>query len=642
MYIIEVIPLTTLPPQVPQVLSYFFERELPRGAVVEIDLGKRAAKGIVLSSKPLAQQKIFVKKSAFRLKKLSRIIHETPRVEDWQFKISDWLARNYFAPLGLSLKTVLPPFFGTKQYAMAGYQNLLPPNHTAPRPIIARMSFSDAAAHISQYLKIDGQTLILLPDKVMLEHFSAQLREKGLDHAPLHAGLPRRAYTGLWQSIASGHTKIMASTRIGLFLPFQKLTAIILIDPSHEAYKSDRSPRYNTRDLANFICELYGAQLILAVFMPSVEDFYAGRQKKYLLRDDPNSEKNVRPELIDMVAELKTGNFSLLGRRLQNALRESMAKRERILFFSARRAYAGILLCQNCGVAPRCHNCDIPLRVHKFSDSRGNESMLICYRCGAYQKFPPQCANCNSYKLIPAGAAGSQRIEEELRSFLAREKNEKKRVFIFDTDLIRTPAQEKEIWEEIELADRPILVSSALIFSYIFARRFDLIALPTADALLSSPDFRTDERFLQQVKKLYCFRPSKVLMQTFHPENRIMQFLKQDSYHQFYEEELKVRRELSYPPFVRLVKLTFRHKDQTKAAQAARMLGEKLRLAIGQLGLTNAVAVAGPAPALVTRERGLYFFTILLKFSPDVARLDMLLKYVPSHWSVDVDPRQIV
>ena len=116
MFVIEVIPLTILPPNVPQILSYFFDKKLERGAVVVVIIGSRSVKAIVIDSIPLTEHKLGLKKAEFQLKKLSEVLMETPQISDRQLRIALWLSKTYYSPLGICLKTVLPPFFLKKKF----------------------------------------------------------------------------------------------------------------------------------------------------------------------------------------------------------------------------------------------------------------------------------------------------------------------------------------------------------------------------------------------------------------------------------------------------------------------------------------------------------------------------------------------
>src|SRR3989344_6720027 len=126
MYIVEVIPLTILPPNVPQILSYFFNLELLRGAIAEIPLNQRKVKAVVLSSNSIEKNKLSLKKVDFHIKKLNQVLREDPQVSDYQLKLAVWLAKYYYSPLGYTLKTILPPFAFKKKYSLATSQVVNP------------------------------------------------------------------------------------------------------------------------------------------------------------------------------------------------------------------------------------------------------------------------------------------------------------------------------------------------------------------------------------------------------------------------------------------------------------------------------------------------------------------------------------
>ncbi len=639
MYIIEVIPLVLLPPQTPQVLSYFFDRELPKGALVRVPLGKRSVAAIVIGAVPLASEKAALKQSTFELKRIDEVLVETPQVSSSQFKLASWIAQEYYAPLGLALKTVLPSFLGKKNFPL---EVSAPPTAApaVPKPLFIQSRPKDLLRHLepllSPVIKKRGQVLLLAPDRALLEFYYEKLRPEFPEITAVHANLPSRALYERWNSVASGKTNLVIGTRAGLFFPFSDLRLVIVLEPSHEGYKSDMTPRYHAADLATKRAELSGAHIVFASSFRSTSEHHQINQGAYDLAGTSIHSSAVIT-ITDMVQELRNNNFSLLSRQFQARLTEALERHEWVLVFSARRAYAGILLCQNCGISFPCANCSIPMRVHKMT-----ESMLVCYRCMAYRDMPSSCPNCNSYQLKPTGAAGSQKIQEDLERFLAGPsagEAGRAHTFILDSDLTRTTAQEQEVWECVRQSPDAILIATQMIFSYRPREHFDFIAIPNADALLQSFDFRTDERFLQQMEQLLDFEPSHILLQTFHPQNTLFRHVQEHTYEKFYEDELAARRSLAYPPFSRLVKLTFRHADNEKAFHAARVLSERLKMAIARLGFAQSVFILGPSPAAVAREKNLYFYHILLKITDRTQRLDAILKFVPSNWLIDVNPR---
>jgi len=642
MYIIEVIPLTVLPPQVPQILSYFFEQTLPRGAVVEVVIQKKKVTAIVLTSVPLEQNKITLKKSAFQLKKISRVISEESRVSHRQLQIAHLLSRHYYAPLGLSLKTVLPPFFGKRGYQTITKQPIeeIPPDElSTPLPkfisVNANQTLAEIQPVIKEVIRKGGQVLFLSPDTATLGYFYNHLKDIA-PSARLSSDVPNSDYYEVWKRITDGGCKLVCATRVGLFLPFRDLRLVIMEDPFHEMYKSDMSPRYNTPDVALKIASLNGAQTIFVSPIPSLNIQYAIEQKafKHENRQSPNLAIS---EIVDIGYERKTGNFSLFSRHLQGRLLEAINSKKKILLFSSRRAHSGILICQNCETFIKCGNCEVPMRVHVTS-----EAMLVCYHCNAYQNFPRSCPNCHSTKLVRSGTPGSQKIREQFDNFLIEHKITGIEPLILDSDLIRNDIQERAVLKAIQAAPQQIVIATQMIFSHRYAQQYDLIAVVSADALMNHPDFRAEERFFYQYEKLLDFQPQRIIIQTFHPESNVINLATQNNYENFYKQEVIARKLLFYPPFSRLVKLNFSHVDKLKAAHAARLLNERLRMAIGQFNYGDKVKTFGPIPALITKERNRFVYTIILKINPELTELSGILRFVPTAWQIDIDPRQML
>ena len=642
MFIIEVIPLITFPPQVSQILSYFYDQALPKGAVVKVQIQKKEVQAIVVLSTPLERQKITLKKSAFQLKKISKVLADESQVSSHQFQTALWFAKHYYAPLGLSLKSVLPPFFNKRGYQTTHelvHEEIPPSRLASPLPL-----FIEARAHqtarklepfIKKALKKAGQVLILSPDTTMLNYLFESFKNLG-DSARLSSKISNADYYDIWRRVASGSCKIICATRIGLFLPFHDLRIIMVEDPFHESYKSEMSPRYNTSDVALKIADFHGARTIFIAPIPDLNIAYAIDQRTFTL----HQERQVSlpdTDVVDIEYERKTGNYSVFSRLLQKRLIDAIRVKERILLVSSRRAYSGILICHNCGTFVKCPNCEIPMRVHKTA-----ESMLVCYHCSAYQNFPKNCVNCHSTKLSPAGVAGSQKIQEQLTKFLSEQKIEDVESFILDSDLTQDDSQEQELFDAIKKSTQPIIIATQMIFSHRYQEQFDFIGIINADALMSNADFRAEERFFYQYEKLLDFQPARITIQTYNPENSAIMMAAQENYKAFYERELSNRKLLGYPPFSRLIKLTYAHTSATKASFEARALNEKLRMAIAQFNFGERIKIFGPNPASIAREKNQYHYSIILKIDPEFQPLASLLRFVPAQWHIDVDPHQIL
>src|SRR3989344_5503840 len=185
-----------------------------------------------------------------------------------------------------------------------------------------------------------------------------------------------------------------------------------------------------------------------------------------------------------------------------------------------------------------------------------------------------------------------------------------------------------------------------MIFSHRYETKFDLIGVLNADSLTSTPDFRTEERFFYQIEKLLDFLPDdrhdqskKIFIQTYNPKSQTNLTASSGNYEDFYEKELEIRKKFSYPPYSRLIKLTFRHKYKDKALRESIILSERLKMAIMQMKLDQKIKLIDSYPSFTEKERGLFVYNIILKVLPELEDIKDILKYVPLNWSTDVDPR---
>ncbi len=624
MEIIEVIPLTNLPPQVPQILSYFFDRPLVKGSVVEILMNNRKINGVVASSLPVESQKMVLKGSNFQLKKISTVINETSLVSDDRFKLALWLSKNYFAPLGLCLKTVLPPFFLKKEFVFYPVKNK---KQEGIKPMILLSRTKDLIKNIEpemkKKLKDKKQVLIIVPEifiaETIYQYFSGDYKTEIL-HSKIPAG---RTYAA-WNKIASGEVQLIIGTRQALFANFLDLGLIIMEDPSNEAYKSEMSPKYNTKELVFKISEINSAEIIFISQIPDIVNYFLSKNGTSDLKDKRSPFKS-ELKVEDMVQEIKSGNFSVFSRELAGAIELKLKEDKKILIFSGRRGYASYLLCQNCGFHFKCPQCAVPLKVHVLPDKS-----LICRRCSSSYKFPDSCPNCHSYKLKAAGFAGSEKIKEFLEDIIQRTGSQKK-VVVFDAD------SDKNLLEN----QPEICIATQAIFSHRFELSFDLIGIQSIDSLMSIPDFKAEEQLMIQFQKLLDFEPATVIAQTYEPASGILNFIGSGNYQGFYDQELGIRKTFGYPPFVRLIKLSYLSYDKNKGAYEARILSEKLKMAINQKKAEDKVKLIGPSPAFIEKEKNRYINNIILKISPE-QRPDEINRFVPSDWSIDVDPRSIL
>ncbi|MBX4189881.1 primosomal protein N' [Candidatus Parcubacteria bacterium] len=634
MHIVEVIPLTTLPQNIPQILSYYFDSELLKGSVVEINLNNRTVSAVVVSSTSLEHEKAFVKKSLFQMKKINKVISATPAVSEFQFKIALWIAKRYYSPLGITLNTVLPPFFLKKKYPVVPTALVERQTSVRPRLIVARTN--NIIPTLQEYLKEGlyqkGQILVLTPELATTDHFYTSLSS----HAPtalVNSGISNKDYYRIWQGVSDQSLSIIVGTRQALFLPFADLRLIVVDDALHEFYKSDSAPKYSAPALAQYVASLYGAQIVYTSPFQSAQHTLEEKNKTLSISQIAHSRPQI--EVIDLASEARRG-YGMISQPARQRISQTLNNNKRVLIFSARRGFSGVLLCDNCGVTVQCPQCNTPMHIHKAVDL-----ILMCHRCNATQIPPKSCLNCKSYNLRASGTPGSQKLFEELQRIMTMyQEIPQVPVLILDSDVTQNETEEEDVIQELIKNPKSILIATQKIFSYRYRIDFGHIAIPSFDALTYSPDYQSQERLWYQMEKLLDFNPASISLQTFDIKQPF--HCKTGNYEEFYDEELQVRSLLGYPPFSTLAKLTYTHSQPRRVAQAGRLLVEKLKMVLVQLGLANMVKIHDNALALMSKEKGVYSYSIILKMMPSLTNPRDVLKFIPAGWHIDIDPREII
>lgn len=657
MYIIDVIPLTFIPRNQAQILSYFNNEPLSRGTVVEILISSRKIRGVVIDSDSVKNRKFAFRKSVeFKLKKVLRVVNPEPQVSNYQLRIAHYLSSYYYAPLGISLKTVLPPFWGKRGYKLQIQDYEF--KEIGPEVSFVSMNLKnhdlDFENKIEGAIKRDRQVFLMTPENTSSEYFLNRYAK--FNPFFISSGIVGKKYFDTWQKVQSGEAKLIIGTRIGLFMPFSNLGLIIVDDESNENYKSDRTPRYNASDAVLEIAKLNGAKILYCAAVPRLETWFS----------QPPAITNHQPPdiIINMTNEIKSGNFSVFSRDLKDALLNRSD--DNIILFVPRRGYANFLLCQKCGQTIKCPDCSASLVIHNLTSETYNLKLnLICHHCNHIEPKPKLCPACESYKIKLYGV-GTQKVVDEIYKLEKRLeidskynpeiKPKKFKVFRLDSDVTQNnDEKETKIIEDFKNARGAILVTTQIIFSHKYSltelRNPPVIGIINADTLINFPDFRAEESLFRQIYTLGRMA-SRLLIQTYNPKDEAIKSAASRDIKRFFSKELENRKAFSYPPFSKLIKLIYKHKDLIKAKRETRILYEKLAQAVSQLktrGSELKAELLGPSPAFISKERSEHIWNIILKIKNHVksqsdyaAGRNDLLRFVPSGWTIDVDPRNII
>jgi len=488
------------------------------------------------------------------------------------------------------------------------------------------------------------QTLYLLPEIALTNHMVARLKKTfGKDILVYHSRMNNQERVEIWQAVLIG-AKVVVSARSGLFLPFTDL-GLIIVDEEHDSsYKQNEpNPRYNARDAAIYMANMAKAHIILGSATPSLESYANVKNKKYgLVELTERHGKSILPkiDLVNLKEEYKDKRFDgVFSQNLLAAISEALMRKEQVLLFQNRRGYAPVLSCHLCGWQAECSHCDVKMTTHKaFREIR-------CHYCGSRSKMPTECPACGNHQLEEKGF-GTEKIEELLGKHFPENNIQR-----MDWDTAKTKVAFENIIHDFEDKKIDILVGTQMITKGLDFANISLVGVLNADTLLRYPDLRANERAFQLLTQVAGRagrreKQGKVIIQTFQPGHPVITETIHHLFDRFYERESAERKQFLYPPFFRLIHIEMLHKKSDVVAHAAQEYAQILKHKIG------IKRVLGPAIPSIARIRGMYIYTITLKFEKDshiVAKIkqivsdekEKLLK-IPACKSVriniDVDP----
>jgi primosomal protein N' (replication factor Y) len=454
----------------------------------------------------------------------------------------------------------------------------------------------------------DKSAIVLVPEISLTPQIVERFKKRfGNMVATMHSRMSLGERYDAWRRIHKGEARVVIGARSAVFAPVKNL-GLIVVDEEHDAnYKqSDSVPRYNARDVAVMRCSIENATVLLGSATPSVESYYNAEVGKYELLTLPDRVDNAKMpgiKVIDMKKKrrekLVVGSFC---DELKSKIDDRLSKKEGTIILRNRRGFSTYLQCLECGTAEMCPHCDVTLTFHK------RKKHLRCHYCGFVKEPPVECSKCGSTKLY-YGGTGTQKVEEELNRYFPEAK-----ILRMDLDTTSTRGAHDEILSKFGSAEADILVGTQLVAKGLDFPRVTLVGVVSADSTMLMPDFRANERTFQLLTQVSGRagrrdREGEVIIQVSNKDEEVLRFVVSHDYVGFYKKEIEARRQLNYPPFSRMVVLEFRgvhlKETETAAEKAAAKIRSRLR----------AIAVLGPAPAVIARLLGKFRFQIVLKLS---------------------------
>ena len=451
--------------------------------------------------------------------------------------------------------------------------------------------------------------------------------------ALVHSGLGDGERADEWRRIRAGEVDIVVGTRLAVLAPLPDV-AVVIVDEEHEAaYKSDRTPRLQARDLAIELGRLAGAAVVLGSATPAVESLGHARSGRYRHVVLPGRPVGQLPtiEVVDLRAELAAGERGLLSRPLASALAglDTSLGDQAILVLN-RRGSASVVLCRDCGHVQACPDCERPLVYHQAGTT------LRCHHCGRATPLATRCPNCASPRIRYLGG-GTERVEREVR-----ERFPGLRVGRLDRDVVERRGAAARVVDAFSDGRLDVLVGTSLVAKGLDIPAVTVVGVVSSDIALNLPDERAAERTFQLLTQAVGRagrgdRPGRAFLQTYQPDHPAIVAVATGDATAFYDAELAMRERFGSPPFGRLVKLTVGLADRSAAEREAASMADRLRARAAERAVR--VAVIGPAPAYIARRADRWRYNVILRGPDPVALLD---GGPDAPWSVDVDPESLL
>lgn len=483
---------------------------------------------------------------------------------------------------------------------------------------------------IEKLLKKGKESIVLVPEISLTEQIVSRFRSRFKENiAILHSKLSDGEKYDEWRKIARGEIKIVIGARSAIFAPLKNI-GIIIIDEEHTtSYKQENTPKYSAIDIAKERCKYHNCPLILGSATPTLESYARAKKNVYHLlemKERVNNHPLPKIELVDMNEEMKRckGHFSNI---LVDRIQKCLENQEQIILLLNRRGYSSFVSCKKCGYVEKCPNCDITLTYHKSSN------MLRCHYCGYATNRKDICPSCHEKSITNLGI-GTEKIEEEIHELLPDAK-----VIRMDFDTTSKKGSHQKIIESFKNHEYDILLGTQMIAKGLDFSNVTLVGVINADTSLNIPDFRSSEYTFQLLSQVSGRsgrgeKEGSVVIQTFNKDHYAIDLASKHDYIHFYEQEMKIRHELNYPPYYYLTVVRILSDNYEKARNESSKIKDYFIK-----NLTN-TTILGPTIGSILKVNNIYRFQIILKYKKEndlYPCLKNLLEHYKNHHKVKID-----
>ena len=567
---------------------------------------KKEVRGVVLRphTDPIAPE------LTEKIRPISAVVDNAPMVTPEQLHLWQWMSSYYMCtpgevmaaalPGGLDKRLIAPP--KRRRVTLAPYDGPIEPEHpltpaqqksadeignffTNGRSIVLLHGVTSSGKTevyihlIREQLRRGKNILYLVPEIALTTQLTTRLQRIFGDQLLVyHSRFSDAEREQIYHAAAKSEPHVVLGARSAVFLPLQHL-GLVIVDEEHDpSYKQEEpAPRYHARAAAIMIAREQGANVLLGTATPSVESYHLAQRGTYGLVELHERYAGLQlPDirLIDLKRQYtRKEMYDHFSDPLVERIREVLAANKQVILFQNRRGYAPQLQCTSCGRIPRCVQCDVPMTVHRQAGE------MRCHYCGYHTPMPTRCPDCGGEMRIVG--FGTERLEEEIQVLFPEA-----RVLRMDLDTTRNRNAYQDIINRFARHECDILVGTQMVTKGLHFDDVQLVAVLQADSILNQPDFRAYERAYQMLEQVAGRAGRKgqqgeVFIQTFDPDNPILDFVRRHDYKALYAQQISERQHFDYPPFHRLIRLQIRDHNSGRAHRVAGELQDYLHRIFG-------------------------------------------------------------
>lgn len=473
---------------------------------------------------------------------------------------------------------------------------------------------------IDEAIKNDSGIVVMIPEISLTPQMLSLFYERYGDKvAVFHSSLSIGQRLDEWKRIKRGDAKIAIGTRSAIFAPFQKLGLVIIDEEQEHTYKSEMSPRYHARDVAQYRIGCHGGLLVLSSATPSFDTYtkaQCGVYSLFKLKERYGNAVLPDVETIDTTyqSDMVLENIS---NHLADEIRENYNNKKQTILLLNRRGYNTFASCSECGTVASCPNCSISLTYH-IKNNR-----LMCHYCGYSVPYSTKCNNCNNDTVNFKGM-GTQKLEEELKIIVPDAK-----ILRMDTDTTSSRYSYEKYFKAFEKGEYDIMVGTQMVAKGLNFPDVTLVGVLSVDQMLHNDDYKSGERAFDLITQVVGrsgrgSNPGKAYIQTAFPDSEVVLMAKKQDYESFYNVEIPIRKAMIYPPFCDLCVIGFSAEKEYSVNKGSLDFLEMLKKIHSEKYAENKIIVLGPVTPRIAKIGGKYRSRIIIKCKNDRKFRDMI------------------